>query len=169
MDIRGLPAAVALTLATLAATGAQAVQHRDVRTLDILLKRAQDETQNLTSAESSGVAQAKAGGAQGLDCLETLREAANQVADQLQDVDDVAGEAASLRRLDDRRLGSAAAARAAARALEVLPVEAKQANQTAGLCLGQPQIQGKAGDLTRLVDDANAALQRLAAKAKPAP
>lgn len=172
---RRWPAFAAVLVVTAAAAGgAQAVQHRDVRALDSLLKRAQDQTSALTFAESGGVAQASAGGdAQALDCLETLREASNQVADQLQDVDDVAAEAASLHRLDDRRLGSAATARSVARALEILPVEAKQANQTAGLCLAQTDIQVKAKDEVQLIDDATAALERLeaklSAKAKAAP
>jgi hypothetical protein len=162
--------AAALVAAAAAAGGAQAVQHRDVRTLDDLLKRAQDQTSALTAA----VSQASAGGdAQALDCLETLREASNQVTDQLQDVDDVAAEAASLHRLDDRRFGSAATGRAVARALTILPVETKQANQTAGLCLAQADVQARAKDLTQLIEDVTAALEqleaKLAAKAKAAP
>jgi hypothetical protein len=44
----------------------------------------------------------------------------------------------------------------------VLPVEAKQINATASLCLTQTIVQQKARDGLLLIDDATPALKRLA-------
>jgi hypothetical protein len=152
--------AAALALALAAVSNAEAVTHRDAHALGDLYKRALDLSQSLTEAESGGVSQLNAGGdAQALDCLETLREASGEVADQLMDVKDVASLAAGLHGARDRRHGDAATRAAVARALEVLPVEQKQITQTAGLCLSQAVVQQKARDASLLIADATTALQ----------
>jgi hypothetical protein len=142
--------------------GAQATTHRDAQAMATLYQRSLDLTQALTDAVGGGVSQLNAtGDAQSLDCLETLREAASEVSDRLMDVRDVAALSSRLHRLADRRLGSAAASAAAARALEVLPAESRQVNQTAGLCLTQAQVQQRARDELLLINDATSALERL--------
>ncbi|HTX48955.1 MAG TPA: hypothetical protein VME40_06140 [Caulobacteraceae bacterium] len=161
---RGLWSAIsALGLAALALpTPASAVTRHDARAVQALYKRSLDLTQALTDAVGGGVSQLNAtGDAQTLDCLDTLREAASEVSDQLMDVQDVATLAASLRHAPDRRYGVVAARKAAARALDVLPVEAKQINATASLCLTQTLVQQKARDGLLLIDDATPALKRL--------
>jgi len=142
---------------------AAAVTRSDARAVQALYKRSLDLSQALTDALGGGVSQLNAtGDAQTLDCLDTLREAASEVSDQLMDVQDVSALAASLHRAADRRAGAVAARKAAARALEVLPVEAKQINATASLCLTQTLVQQKARDGLQLIDDATPALKRLA-------
>jgi hypothetical protein len=142
---------------------AAAVTRHDARAIQALYKRSLDLTQALTDAVGGGVSQLNAtGDAQTLDCLDTLREAASEVSDQLMDVQDVASLAASLRHAPDRRSGAVAARKAAVRALDVLPVEAKQINATASLCLTQTIVQQKARDGLLLIDDATPALKRLA-------
>jgi hypothetical protein len=158
-----LAIAAALLIAG-AAPGAQALSRRDVASLDALYNRSQDLTQSLTEAASAGVSQLNSGGdAQALDCLESLRDAAGQVSDQLMDVRDVASLAASLRRGPDRRLGLAATRRAAAGALAALPAERRQIGQTASLCLSQTAVQQQARDALLLINDATAALGKLGA------
>jgi hypothetical protein len=152
--------ALALVAAVVLAPAANALQRRDVRVLDGVYKRSLDLTQSLTEAASGGVSQVNAGGdAQALDCLETLREAANQVSDQLMDVRDVARLAASLHRGPDRKLGAAAARHAAAGALQVLPVEGRQMSATASLCPSQATVQQKAHEGLALISDATVALK----------
>jgi len=158
--------AIRLALATalvagLATPGLATTRH-DARAVQGLYQRSLDLTQALTDAASAGVSQLNAGGdAQTLDCLDTLREAANDVSDQLLDVQDVATLSASLHQGRDRRLGAAATRKAAARALEVLPVEARQINQTASLCLTQVVVQQKARDGLTLINDATPVLKTL--------
>ncbi|HUO11666.1 MAG TPA: hypothetical protein VMU37_02825 [Caulobacteraceae bacterium] len=156
----GLAAIIVLAIA---ATPAAAVTRQDARALQALYKRSLDLTQELTDAVGGGVSQLNAtGDAQTLDCLDTLREAAGDVSDQLMDVRDVSSLAASLRHAPERRAGRIASRKAAARALEVLPVEARQINQTASLCLTQTVVQQKARDGLTLINDATPVLRRLA-------
>jgi len=155
----------AALLVAVAATDAGAASRRDAAVLQGLYQRSLDLSQALTEAESGGVSQLNASGdPQALDCLETLREAASEVSDQLLDVRDVASLAAGLHGARDRRQGAAATRAAAGRALDVLPAEARQVNQTAGLCLTQATVQQKARDEAKLIDDATAALQPLAGR-----
>jgi hypothetical protein len=161
---RWLACAAVFAAATGAAPGAQAVTRRDAQAIDSLYDRSLDLTQSLTQAVGGGVAQLNAtGDAQTLDCVDTLREAASEVSGQLMDVDDVAALAAGLRRAPDRRRGAAATGRAIARALGVLPAEARQVNQTAGLCLTQTLVQNKARDQLQLINDAMVELTRVLA------
>jgi hypothetical protein len=152
---------LALVLVSIA-TSAGAVSRRDTQALESLYKRSLDLTQSITSAEGGGVSQLNASGdPRALDCLETLREAAAEVSDQVMDVKDVADLAAGLRGARDRRRGAAATRAATARALEVLPVESRQVNQTAGLCLTQAQVQQSARDEAALITEVTAALKHL--------
>jgi hypothetical protein len=149
-------------LATATAPAAQALHRGDVRTLDGLYGRSQTLTQSLSEAASGAASQLNAGGdAAALDCLETLREAANQVSDQLMDVRDVAHLAVSLHKGPDRKLGAAAARRAAAGALVVLPAEARQITATASLCPQQAAVQQQAQAGLQLITDATAALKAI--------
>ena len=158
-------AIVAALLIAGLAPSAQAMSRRDVRSLDALYKRSQDLSQSLTEGASAGAAQFNAGGdAAALDCLESLRDAAGQVSDQLMDARDVASLAASLHRGPDRRLGLAAARRSAAGALAVLPAVRRQIEQTASLCLTQTAVQQHARDALLLIDEATAALGKLGAR-----
>jgi hypothetical protein len=158
-------AIVAALLIAGTAPSAQAMSRRDVRSLDALYKRSQDLGQSLTEAASAGANQLSAGGdAAALDCLESLRDAAGQVSDQLMDVRDVASLAASLHRGPDRRLGLAATRRAASGALAVLPAERRQISQTASLCLSQTAVQQQARDALLLINDAAAELGKLGAR-----
>jgi len=154
---------LAAALATaLAAPAAQALRRSDVRALDGLYTRSQTLAQSLTEAASGGVSQVNAGGdAAALDCLETLREAANQVSDQLMDVRDVGHLAVSLHQGADRKLGAAATRRAAAGALVVLPVEARQITATAALCPQQAVVQQQAGAGLQLISEATTALKAI--------
>jgi hypothetical protein len=150
------------------AASAATVQARDVKALDALHKRSFDLTQALTESEGGGVTQLNAtGDPQTLDCIETLREASNQVTDQLMDVDDVAAVARRMKHPTDRGIAAAHTARAVGRALNILPVEARQVNQTAGLCLTQSGVQDKAREQLQLINDAIGQLQALRAKLTP--
>jgi hypothetical protein len=166
-SMRGGRSAVTLALAaalatTIAAPAAQALHRSDVRALDGLYSRSQSLTQSLTQAASGGVSQVNAGGdAAALDCLETLSEAANQVSDQLMDVRDVGHLAVSLHKGPDRKLGAAATRRAAAGALVVLPVEARQITATASLCPQQATVQQQAQAGLQLITDATTALKAI--------
>jgi hypothetical protein len=152
---------LALVLLSIA-TSAGAVSRRDAHALEALYQRSLDLTQSITTAEGGGVSQLNASGdPQALDCLETLREAAAEVSDQVMDVKDVAGLAATLHGARDRRLGAAATHAATARALDVLPVESRQVSQTAGLCLTQTSVQQSARDGQALITDVTAALKHL--------
>lgn len=164
MPQRVCSAVSALLLAALAFPDrAVAVTRHDARAVQALYKRSLDLTQTLTDAVGGGVSQLNAtGDAQTLDCLDTLREAVAQVSNQLMDVQDVASLAAALRQAPDRRSGAAAARKSAARALDVLPVEARQINATASLCLTQTLVQQRARDGLLLINDATPALKRLA-------
>ena len=144
------------------APDALALQKRDAKAIDALYQRSTDLAQQITSAAATAAAQLSGGGdSAALDCLEPLRDAAGQVSDQLMDVRDVTSLAASLHRGADRRRGSAASHRAAARALTVLDVEGKQVSHTASLCVAQASVQPLAKDALQLIDDATVALNKL--------
>jgi|HubBroStandDraft_1064217.scaffolds.fasta_scaffold199409_2 hypothetical protein len=154
--------AAGAALAILAAGQAQALQRADVHALDALLQRALDLSQSLTEAAG---AQLKTGGESAdLACLETLRDAAGQVSDQLKDVRDVTDLATRLRGPVDRWRGIASVRRAAAGALAVLPIEARQTDQTAKLC--GPDAGARAKLLDALIGDATTELTQLRGPAK---
>jgi hypothetical protein len=174
MRVRRVTGAVLAICALAGLGGATAsaanVQARDVKALDALYTRAFDLTQALTESEGGGVSQLNTtGDAQTLDCIETLREASNQVTDQLMDVDDVAALARRMKQPADRKAAAAQTAKSVTRALDILPVEARQVNQTAGLCLTQPLVQDKSRDQLQLINDAIARLQALNAKLTAGP
>jgi hypothetical protein len=140
------------------ASDANAVGRRDAAALAALRERALDLDQALTEAQSAA-AKTDAAAA---DCLSSVRDAANQTADQLTDVSDVAPLAASLPRGAAHRLGSQATAKAAIRALAVLPAEQRQTSDTAGLCASETLVRTQAAALQALIDETTPLLERLA-------
>jgi hypothetical protein len=158
-------AGVALAAWVATAPGAQAVQLPDVQAVQALYKRSSDLTQALTQAIGGGASQLGAtGDPQALDCAETLREASNQVSDQLMDLVDVTTIAANMHGGQDRRFAASMTRKAAARAQGILAVESRQVNQTAALCLTQAPVQTMAHDQIQFINDASAELGRLKAR-----